>query len=95
MLVLEGLWDWWQRTGFPAGTVAPGEVAARDHELLDDAVEAGALISEALFTCAESAGYHNIHTLAIISSPTNPSLAGMSLLNHERTESSPQSTDTC
>ena len=38
-----------------AGTIATGEVTALYHELLDDTVETGALIAEALLAGSESA----------------------------------------
>ena len=38
-----------------AGAIASGEVAALEHELRDDAVEAGSLVSETFFASAEGA----------------------------------------
>ena len=35
-------------------TIAIGEVAALDHELLDDSVEGRSLVTEALLACAQS-----------------------------------------
>jgi hypothetical protein len=40
--------------GFATGSVAVGEVTTLDHELLDDTVEGGALISEALLARGQS-----------------------------------------
>ena len=39
--------------GLPSGTISSGEVASLTHEVGDDAVEAGALVAEALLAGAE------------------------------------------
>jgi hypothetical protein len=41
--------------GLATGSVAVGEITALDHELLDDTVESGALISETLLASGQSA----------------------------------------
>lgn len=41
--------------GLPAGAVVVGEVASLAHKLRDDAVEAAALVAEALFVSAQAA----------------------------------------
>jgi hypothetical protein len=43
------------RTRLATGAVALGEVTALDHELLDDTVEGGALVAEALLAGGQSA----------------------------------------
>lgn len=40
--------------GLPASAVTIGEVTALNHELLDNTVEPGALVSEALLTSSKS-----------------------------------------
>lgn len=41
-------------TGLSSGTIALGEVTTLDHEVLDDTVEAGTLITETLFASCQS-----------------------------------------
>lgn len=38
--------------GFSTGTIVVSKVTTLQHEVGDDAVESGALVAEALFTCA-------------------------------------------
>ena len=40
--------------GLPARPVTAGEVSALNHELLDNAMEPGAFVAEAFFTCCQS-----------------------------------------
>jgi hypothetical protein len=49
------IWELVAVDGLATGSVAVGEITALDHELLDDTVESGALISETLLASGQSA----------------------------------------